>query len=182
MKRDFYSKLLFLSTLSFLMLGCAGATPNPSSMTRELKVQDTKFNTLNITAKQSYAKDESLQFAIDTGKEKGYVYVVYVDKKGDTAVLSSNSNKKKKSGKLNFPQDFGNKEIKVSKDCTDCKKEKTTVYVLLSTDPIEDINNMNKSDLLSLNTKQTAHKNRTISLNNENKQAVRIAKIEFFVE
>ena len=186
MKKNLYSRLLFLTAFSSLIVGCVAATAEPSSISRELKVKNKKStptkNKLTIAAKQSYSKNESLHFSIDTGKEKGYVYIIYIDKKGDTAVLSNNSNKKKKGGKLNFPKDFGNKNIKVSKDCKNCKKEKTTVYVLLSTDPIEDISNMNKNDLLSLNTKQTLHKNRAISLNNENKQPVKIAKVEFFVE
>jgi len=180
MKKILYSKLLFLSIFTFTIVGCAGTIPQPSS--REVKVPSNKQK-LNINAKKSYGKDESLKFSIDTGKTKGYVYVVYVDKKGDTAVLSSKkSTKKKKSGKLNFPKDFGNKNIKVSKDCKNCKKEKTTVYVLLSNDPIENINNMSKNDLLSLNTKQALHKNRAISLDDENQQEVMISKVEFFVE
>jgi hypothetical protein len=161
------------------MNGCAGETPEP--LTREIKTSSN--HKLKIHAKKSYKKDESLQFSIDTGKTKGYVYLIYVDKKGGTALLSSKkTTKKKRSGKLRFPQDFGNKKIKVSKDCKSCKREKTTVYVLLSNDPIENINTMNKRDLLSLNTKQSLHKNRAISLEKDSKQKVIISKVEFFVE
>jgi hypothetical protein len=182
MNQKFYYKVIFLLLLAYVFSGCAKTIPQPLS--KEIKINTPKkSHKLTIKAKKVYAKDESLKFSIDTGKTKGYVYVVYVDKKGDTAVLSSKkSTKKKKSGKLNFPKDFRKKNVKVSKDCKNCKKEKTTVYVLLSTEPIENINSMSQNDLLSLNSRQVSHKNRSISLTNESEQQVIVNKIEFFVE
>lgn len=182
MKKKIYSKTILLFLTIYIFIGCSEVTPQPTS--REVKVNTPKkSNKLSIKAKKVYAKGESLKFSINAGKTKNYVYVVYVDKKGDTAVLSSKkSTKKKKSGKLNFPKDFGKKNIKVTKNCKDCKKEKTTVYVLLSKDPIENINSMSKNDLLSLNSRQASHKNRSITLNKKSEQLVVIDKIEFFVE
>lgn len=181
MKKEIYYKIMLLLVLVYIIVGCANVSPQPSS--REVKVDSPKKNKLSIKAKKVYKKGEELKFSIDTGSSKNHVYVVYVDKKGSTALLSSKqSTKKKKSGKLNFPKDFGEKNIKVTKDCKDCKKEKTTVYVLLSKDPIENINNMSKSDLLTLNSRQASHKNRSISLNNQSEQQVIIDKIEFFVD
>ena len=116
------------------------------------------------------------------GSEEGFVYLVYVDKTGDTSLLYPNNQivEKKKAGKLKFPEDFGGEDIKTTKDCKDCKKEKTTIFVLLSDDPIENIQNMNEEDLKNIQTKQK-NKNRSILLNKK-ERTILVDKLEFFVE
>ena len=135
---------------------------------------------LIVTSKKKFSANEPLKFSINTGSKNGFVYLVYIDKKGGTSLLYPNSKtiEKKKMGKLKFPEDFGGKNIKTTKDCKDCKKEKTTIFVLLSDDPIENIQNMNEKDLKSIQTKQ---KNRSISLN-QDEPTVLLNQIDFFVE
>ena len=137
---------------------------------------------LILTSKKNFSANEALKFSINTGSEEGFVYLVYVDKTGDTSLLYPNNQivEKKKAGKLKFPEDFGGEDIKTTKDCKDCKKEKTTIFVLLSDDPIENIQNMNEEDLKNIQTKQK-NKNRSILLNKK-ETTILVDKLEFFVE
>ena len=135
---------------------------------------------LTVTSKKKFSANESLKFSINTGSKEGFVYIIYIDKNGGTNLLFPNDKiiEKKKIGKLEFPKDFGGKNIKTTKDCKNCKKEKTTIFVLLSDDPIENIQNMNKKDIINIKTKQ---KNRDISLN-EKESTLLLDRIDFFVE
>lgn len=171
MKNRLFLKILLLIFLILTVLKCA--EPLEENPTKEK---------LTVNSKKRFSTNESLKFSVDTGKEEGFVYLVYVDKTGETSLLypSDKSNQKKKSGKLKFPEDFGGVDIKTTKDCKTCKEEKTTIVVLLSNDPIENIQNMNEEELIAMNT-QTGQTNRDFSIN-PNNSSIMVNKFDFFVE
>lgn len=138
---------------------------------------------LTVSSKKKFLVNEPLKFSVNIGSKEGFVYLIYVDKEGGTNVLYPDNNKaeKKKTGHLKFPKDFGGKEIHTSKDCKDCKEEKTTIFVLLSDDPIEDIQNMSERDIKHIESQQK-HKHRNISIDNKKKATILVNKIDFFVE
>ncbi|CAA6810518.1 MAG: Unknown protein [uncultured Sulfurovum sp.] len=141
----------------------------------------TFINSTEALEKKNSA-NESLKFSINTGSEEGFVYLIYVDKKRGTSLLYPNEKtiEKKKMGKLKFPEDFEGKDINTTKDCKNCKKEKTTIFVLLSDDPIENIQNMNEKNLKNIQIKQK-DKSKGILLNKE-KPVLLVDKIDFFVK
>jgi len=165
----FQMSVLFM--LSSLMFGCTATKVEPQS--REVSVSNT---TLSVKAKKKYRKGEAVKFKIDTGKDKGYLYVVYLDKNGAKEVMTPT--KKRVKGKVSFPEDF-KVDVSATKDCNGCKEEKTTVYVLLSKDPILGIEKMNKENLLDLGKKSKQAKNRGLFLEDGN---ILIQKIELFVK
>ena len=172
MKNQSSLKMFFL-TLSMITL------TNATDIVKEDNISKDNKNIV-IKSKKKFSANESLKFSIDTKGKKGFIYLVYIDKKGGTSVLypEDTTTQKKKGGKLNFPQDFGDIDLKTTKDCKGCKKEKTTIFVLLSDDPIDDIKNMNEKDLVNI---QTNGKSRDISLSETN-QNIFVDKLNFFVE
>ena len=147
-----------------------------------LKSTEQLEENIIINSKKKFSTNESLEFSVNTGTKEGFIYLVYVEKSGETSLLYPNdeSNQKKKSGKLKFPDDFGGADIKTTKDCQNCDKEKTTIVVLLSNDPIENIQTMDETKLLSMNT-QTEQKNRDFSTNPISSSII-VNKFDFFVE
>ena len=140
-----------------------------------------EINALTVDAKKKFSTNESLKFSIHTGNINGFIYLIYINKTGDTNIIypTDTSIPKKQSGTLNFPEDFDNIEIKTTKECKDCKEEKTTIFVLLSNDPIENIENMNESDFKTIKNK-TSEKTR--SLFNEEEKTILINQFDFLVE
>jgi len=173
--------LLLLSLFTFLeCTEVLNKTTNSNLLEKKLNNKNKKK--LKVTSKKSFSSNESLKFSVDTGTKEGFIYLVYVDKSGETILLYPNdkSNQKKKRGKLKFPEDFGGADIKTTKDCKNCEKEKTTIVVLLSDDPIENIQNMNEEELISINT-QTRYKSRNFLIS-EPKPHILVHKFNFFVE
>ena len=148
--------------------------------------QTGAFSNIALKAKKSYALNESIQFVIDTGEAEGYLYLIYLNNKGETGLLYPNANAplSEMGGSFLFPKDFGNMNIRATKDCKDCPKEKTTIYAILSKTPIIDIKNITQDDLLNLTSPKT--KNRAISLelgnNTKNDSNLHVGKVNFFVE
>ncbi|HFU75747.1 MAG TPA: hypothetical protein ENK66_05810 [Arcobacter sp.] len=134
-----------------------------------------------ISSKKKFSINEPLKFSINMGSKEGFIYLVYVDNKGGTSVLypHKSTKQKKKVGQLKFPKDFGGKDIHTTKDCKGCKEEKTTIFVLLSDDPIENIQNMTQQDIVSIESKQK-NKNRDISLNKS--KTILVNKVDLYVE
>ncbi|MCK4441097.1 MAG: DUF4384 domain-containing protein [Sulfurovaceae bacterium] len=101
------------------------------------------------TTKNKYHIGEPIQFGISTNNKSGYLYIIYVNKKGQTSLLYPNAKAPltELTGEFVFPKDFGNMKVRASKDCKDCKEDKTTIYALLSKKPILDINNITQSTL-----------------------------------
>jgi len=104
-----------------------------------------------IASKEKYHVGEPIQFKINTNGKSGYLYIIYVDKKGQVSLLYPNAKAPLTElvGEYIFPRDFGNMTIRASKDCQDCQEDKTTIYALLSKDKIIDINNITQAQLVN---------------------------------
>ena len=180
MKNKLFVNILLLIFLMLTTLKCTEEDPN--KIIQDKNLNDLTKEKLIINSKKKFSTNESLEFSVNTGTKEGFIYLVYVDKSGETSLLYPNdtSNQKKKSGTLKFPDDFGGADIKTSKDCKNCDKEKTTIVVLLSNDPIENIQNMNEADLVAMNN-QTKYKSRGLSSNQMNSSVI-VKKFDFFVE
>ena len=103
--------------------------------------------------KSNYNSGESVEFRIDTGVERGYLTIFYVDS-NDVTVLYPNPFVKSEElqGRYSFPKDLSNGKFNLEafKSCNGCKEEKTAIYALLSSQPITDINSIqSKGGLLS---------------------------------
>ena len=96
------SKLLTFSISSILIVGCAGAKepvkktsivnkPTSVVQTSQASVTDIKgagFGTINIKGNKVYSQNQAIRFSVDTKGKTGYLYIVYLDEKGNTALLS----------------------------------------------------------------------------------------------
>ena len=202
-KHNIYSISSVLLT-SFLLVGCYGGmqTASPTGVTAKttinkinstqnkgIKLSELKnlgtVSNLQLQTKKSYALNESIQFIIDTGKSEGFLYILYLDSKGKTELLYPNANAplSEMGGEFLFPKDFGNMNIRATKDCKGCTEEQTTIYALLSKRPIIDINNITKSDLLKLTSNSSQSRGLSLELNNNKKtnSNLNVGKVNFFV-
>ncbi|HHB93579.1 MAG TPA: hypothetical protein ENK88_00315 [Campylobacterales bacterium] len=125
--------------------------------------------------KKYYKENEIITFSIDTKGTKGYLYLFVIDDI-ETVMLqpSSSSPLVEIQGKYIFPRDFTDRiTLRTSKNCTDCKEEKTTVYALLTNIPVDNI-----KELLDEQIKKTCWS----KINENSNKLINIGKIEFFVE
>jgi len=172
-KRKIYQISILLTTAIFA-LGCYGTktvkpikqsvvSEKPQSMAVQpspqsfgMKLKDLKsagvVTRLTLRGNPTYSVNEPIQFIVDTGKQEGYLYIIALDNNGGTGLLYPNpkSPSSEMGGRFLFPQDFGNMIIRASKDCGGCAEERTTVYALLSKEPISDIKNITQAQLMSL--------------------------------
>ena len=176
-----------------VLIGCESKKPEvvvvPAKVTLQkvavatTSVKDIKsasFGKISVEGKKSYSSNQPIQFKIDTKGKTGYLYIVYLDNKGETALLYPNAKSPltELNGKYVFPRDFGGMKINATKECKGCEKEKTTVYAILSKERIADISNISASDLgsqskglkMDLDTKVPHNSN------------INVGKIEFFVK
>lgn len=172
-KRSNSYTLSILAISAIILSGCGGKSTPPSpqktatTQTKPqpivskpqtpsgLKIADLQGKgvvaSLGVEAKPAYRENEPIKFIIDTGGAEGYIYVIYLDNNGKTGLLYPNAKapEMEMGGEYLFPRDFGGMDIRATKDCVGCKEDKTTVYVLLSQEPIVDIKNITKSELLA---------------------------------
>lgn len=200
MKKNIYQLTAF-SLITLVFLGCTETTkitPKPQNTavpiikkeTTGIKLSALKhtegINTLSFKTKKAYSENESIQFVIDTGKKEGYLYIVYLDNQGETSLLYPNAKSPlaEMGGSFLFPKDFGNVNIKATKDCKNCSEEKTTIYALLSKTPILDIENINKEMLLGLNAPKNVSRGLKLELgdNNSKSSQLHMGKVDFLVQ
>jgi len=171
--RKVYTLSISLLTI-ILLVGCSGkketkpvpiktatAQTKPQAIASKpqapsgMKLADLKaagvVSSLGLKGHSEYRENQPIEFVIDTGNAEGYLYVIYLDNKGTTGLLYPNakSPEAEMGGEYLFPRDFGGMDIRATKDCVGCKEDKTTVYVLLSKEPIVDIEKITKKELLS---------------------------------
>ncbi|MCK4442533.1 MAG: DUF4384 domain-containing protein [Sulfurovaceae bacterium] len=163
--RKIYQISLLIST-SLMTIGCNNNEPNPQKtqtaiskpapiIQKNSSITVSELNSGGVSnlkimaSKEKYHIGEPIQFGISTNDKSGYLYIIYVDKKGQTSLLYPNAKAPltELAGNFVFPKDFGNMKVRASKDCTDCKEDKTTIYALLSQKPIVDIKNITQSNL-----------------------------------
>jgi len=195
--RKFYQISILVAT-ALITIGCSSpkapaptasnkpakvvtAKPQTSSRVKVADLRSAGFGTVALKGKKSYAQNQSIQFIVDTQKKTGYLYIVYVDNKGQTALLYPNEKSPltELNGRYLFPRDFGGMNIQATKDCKGCKEEKTTVYAILTKKRISDIENITAKDLGA----STKSKGLSMHLGQSSKRAnINIGKIEFFVK
>jgi hypothetical protein len=212
MEKKFFLKSSILVATAIFTIGCAGqktVEPNKknpsekktSEKTESKKPSGVKLSELNsggvtklsLKGNQDYKEKELIEFTIDTKENEGYLYIIYLDSNGETGVLYPNpkSPPSEISGTYTFPKDFGDMDIRATKDCKDCEKDKTVIYALLSKEPIIDIHTINKSQLASIvgqdldETSNVKHKGISMNLdagNTNNNSNISVGRLEFFIK
>ena len=144
---QYRQRVLTVLILSSMIVGCANDKAAAPKIEKRVEKQQQKesvvslsslkeasFGTISLVGAKAYKEQQPISFHIDTKKQTGYLYIVYVGNKGETALLYPNADSplSELNGDYDFPQDFGGMKIRATKDCKDCKKEKTTVYAILS--------------------------------------------------
>lgn len=151
----------------------------------ELKPAES-LSSIALKTKKSYALNESIQFMVDTGDAEGYLYIIYLSNRGETGLLYPNANAplSEMGGSFSFPQDFGNMNIRATKDCKGCREEQTTIYAILSKKPIVDIQNIKKQDLLRFTQPKANNRAIKLELGNNTKRTsdLHVGKVNFFVQ
>lgn len=193
-------KITSVIVASFLLFGCSTvANKKIKKSTLQNKPQKTtgiSLATLKslgvkgvlLKAKPLYVENEAIRFIVDTGKAEGYLYIVYLDNNGETGLLYPNANSplSEMGGKFLFPRDFGNMNIRATKDCKGCNEEKTSIYALLSKSPILDINSITKTDLLNLTSSSPQTKTRGLALElhgqSRDNSNLRVGRVDFLVK
>jgi len=204
MKQQPLYKLSLLIATAIMTLGC---TPEKANIVTPVKTQVNKAQvssdislaeltssevsslTLKSTAK-AYKSGDSIEFTVNTMNKAGYLYIIYLDNNGDTLLLYPNENSPlvELSGEYIFPRDFGNVAITASKDCGGCSEDKTTIYALLTKEPVKDIKSITKAHLLKFSGEKSSKvQGKGLSLNlgsnNTGKASnVNFGKIEFLVK
>ncbi len=114
-------------------------------------VSNPQIDKINITNnKDSYNTGEFITFDLDTKGKQGYLTILFVEKNKVT-VLYPNPRAFSKliNGRYSVPRDFGNFKIRAFKNCNGCQKDKTSIYLMLTPQPLPNIQNMTNQKLLS---------------------------------
>ena len=99
---------------------------------------------VNSLNKKVYRNKEELSFKVDTKNKSGYLYVFTTNDSGEIIVLYPNSVAplSEIQGSYIFPNDFVSRvsserfSVKMEKECQDCVEEKSTIYTLLTKEPL----------------------------------------------
>jgi len=200
-KRELY-KISALVAAIIITVGCSGSkepAPKPqkiektqvapapvSSGTTLSNLQSSGVNRVSLKGNPSYKQGSAIKFIVNTMGKSGYLYIVYLDNKGNTGLLYPNEHSPltELSGEYLFPRDFGNMNIRATKDCGDCQQEKTTVYALLSKEPITDIKNITKEQLIKFSggASQSKGLSMTTSGPRNDNSNLNVGKLEFLVQ
>ncbi len=121
--------------------------------TLESLLQGDKVKKMSLKyAKKTYNSGESVQFELDTNGDRGFLSIFYVDG-NDVTILYPNPfvSSRELSGRYRFPQDLSNGkfELEAYKSCTNCQEEKTTIYTLLTSQPISSLSDIQSKGLTS---------------------------------
>ena len=116
-------------------------------------INSSDFKKMSIDYKKTlYNTGDAVKFTIDTGGDKGFLTIFYVDG-NDVTLLYPNGfiSPKELSGRYKFPDDLANGkfELEAYKSCKGCDEEKTVIYTLLSSQQITDVNKIKTKDLIS---------------------------------
>ena len=205
MKKEQLFKPLILVAVATITLGCKG-DPKPqvikptspvaqnqsqSSSTTLATLQSSGISTLALkSATKEYKENQSIAFTVNTMGKAGYLYIIYLDNKGETQLLYPNARSPltELSGEYTFPRDFGNMNIRATKDCGGCSEDKTTIYAILTKEPVSDIKNITKAHLLKfagIKSSKSQGKGLNMDLGGESTSSntnVNVGKIEFLVK
>jgi len=151
-----------------------------------------KLEKLSLNYKQTiYQTGSSVEFEIDTQETRGYLTIFYIDK-DDVTVLYPNPfvTSTPLQGKYRFPQDLANGqfELEAYKNCTSCQEEKTTIYAMLSAQPIKNIKEVQSKGLKSFgkNSNESKVISRAVRIKAKPKSSTsfipKLGKYEFIVK
>jgi len=204
MKKEKLFKLSILVAVATITLGCKEkpkpqvTTPAKPVITQNesrpltlatLKSSGVSNLALKSTAKE-YKSNQPIEFTVNTMGKAGYLYIIYLDNNGNTQLLYPNARSPltELSGEYTFPRDFGNMNIRATKDCNGCSEDKTTIYAILTKEPVSDIKSITKEHLLKFAGMQSSKaqgKGIDMSLGEESGSSntnVNIGRIEFLVK
>jgi len=204
MKKEQLFKLSILVAVASITLGCKG-NPKPQVLTPPTPpvaqnqsqgstlatLQSSGISTLALkSVTKEYKENQSIAFTVNTMGKAGYLYIIYLDNKGETQLLYPNARSPltELSGEYTFPRDFGNMNIRATKDCNGCSEDKTTIYAILTKEPVSDIKNITKAHLLKfagMKSSKSQGKGLNMDLGGESGTAntnVNIGQIEFLVK
>jgi len=106
---------------------------------------------ITITNQQNrYHTGDFVNFTLNTNNQQGYLTILFVEK-SDVTVLYPNPRASSRlvQGSYDFPKDFGNFKVKAKKKCDGCQLDKTSIYLMLTPQPLANIANMTQKSLLS---------------------------------
>ena len=90
--------------------------------------------TISISGKPNFKEGELLKFTIDTNGNRGYLTIFSIES-GEPFIMTQTANPV--SGILNFQEDFTIKQpIECYKSCSNCPQETSSVYIILSENPV----------------------------------------------
>jgi len=172
----------------------------PTSLVSNNTLQETfenllasgKLEKLSLNYRQTmYQTGSSIEFEVDTQQTRGYLTVFYIDK-DDVTVLYPNPfvTSTPLQGKYRFPQDLANGqfELEAYKSCTGCQEEKTTIYAMLSAQPIKNIKEVQSKGLKSFGNNSNESKiiSRAVRIKSTAKSTAsfipKLGKYEFIVK
>ena len=204
MKKEQLFKLSILVAVATITVGCIGnpkpqilTPPTPAIAQNESEgstlatLQSSGISTLALkSVTKEYKENQSIAFTVNTMGKAGYLYIIYLDNKGETQLLYPNARSPltELSGEYTFPRDFGNMNIRATKDCNGCSEDKTTIYAILTKEPVSDIKNITKAHLLKfagMKSSKSQGKGLNMDLGGESATGntnVNIGHIEFLVK
>ena len=114
-------------------------------------VNNPQIDKINISNnKDSYNTGEFITFELDTKGREGYLTTLFVEKNKVTVLYPNlRAFSKLINGRYSVPRDFGNFKIRAFKNCNGCQKDKTSIYLMLTPQPLTNIANMTNQKLLS---------------------------------
>ena len=187
----------FINTKS---LPATSSVNTSTSLASNNRLQDTfenllasgKLERLSLTHRNTlYQTGSSVKFEVDTQQTRGYLTVFYIDK-DDVTVLYPNPfvTSTPLQGKYAFPQDLahGQFELEAYKSCTGCQEEKTTIYAMLTAQPIKNIKDVQSKGLKSFgkNSNESKSISRAIRIKATSKSTTsfipKLGKYEFTVK
>lgn len=205
MKKEQLYRLSILVAVATITLGC-NKNPKPQVLTPPTPpiaqnqsegsttlatLQSSGVSTLALkSVTKEYKENQSIAFTVNTMGKAGYLYIIYLDNKGETQLLYPNARSPltELSGEYLFPRDFGNMNIRATKDCNGCSEDKTTIYAILTKEPVSDIKNITKAHLLKFSgvkSSKSQGKGLDMDLGGESASGntnVNIGRIEFLVK
>lgn len=205
MKKEKLYRLSILVAAATITVGC-NSNPKPQVLTPPTPptvqnqsegsttlatLQSSGVSTLALkSVRKEYKENQSISFTVNTMGKAGYLYIIYLDNKGETQLLYPNARTPltELSGEYLFPRDFGGMNIRATKDCNGCSEDKTTIYAILTKEPVSDIKNITKAHLLKFSGMQSSKsqgKGSDMDLGGESGSSntnVNIGRIEFLVK
>jgi hypothetical protein len=153
-------------------------------------LQSSGISTLALKGTKEYKENDAIEFSVNTLGKAGYLYIIYLDNKGETQLLYPNAIAPltELSGEYIFPRDFGGMNINASKDCGSCSEDKTTIYALLTKEPISDMASITKAHLMKfIGRKSSKSQNKGLNFNlgstsTQSSSNINVGQIEFLVK